>query len=434
MKKITITFLAIFIASFGLFSQSNWEWTQQESGTMANLRDVFFVNNMTGWAVGSNGTILNTSDGGSTWSAQTSGTDQELEVVHFIDENTGWVTGGGVTAEAAPLLKTTDGGENWEALSYNFNAFFIRDLFFVDENVGWVIKTDSIYRSTDGGLSWIAEEFVSTVNVSSLSNKGIFATSDSIAFVAGRRNIPASNKTATVLDRREYNAPNFWGPDGSNQFDDAEELQCITFANDSVGFVGGVNGKIFRMQITSPGINNGPWNLNFDIQSSDWIRSISFPNSNVGMFNTSTEIGGVNIALVYHTEDQGETWTSTPDSIPDILLAKLFAADEDNAWIVASAGKIYNGVPGPSSIFDNRPEINFSVFPNPTSGLITINNPDRYNNLTISVTNLMGQLVSEFVMENTEKLEINIEGEPGIYFVKALNENGGQRVIKVIKE
>ena len=89
MKQIRITFLAVFITSFGLFSQSNWEWTQQESGTTENLRDVYFVNNMTGWAVGTNGTILNTSDGGVTWSAQTSGTEEELTAVHFIDESTG---------------------------------------------------------------------------------------------------------------------------------------------------------------------------------------------------------------------------------------------------------------------------------------------------------------------------------------------------------
>ena len=88
----------------------------------------------------------------------------------------------------------------------------------------------------------------------------------------------------------------------------------------------------------------------------------------------------------------------------------------------------------PSSIFNIRPEINISLFPNPTSGIITINNHDRYNKLTISVTNLSGQLVNEFIMENSDQLEINIDGNPGVYFVKILNKNEGQRVIKVIKE
>lgn len=434
MRKITITFLALFVGVFGLFSQSNWEWTPQVSGTTAHLNDVFFVNDMTGWAVGSNGTILKTTDGGLIWSAQASGTVEELEAVHFIDQNIGWVTGGGVSSEPAPLLKTTDGGANWDSLSFGFNAYFIRDIFFVDANVGWAIKMDSIYRSTDGGLSWVAEDFISTIPGSSLNNKEIYATSDTIAFIAGKRNISGSTKTATIFDRREYNAPNFWGPDGTNQFDNDEVLECITFANDSVGFVGGAKGKIFKMEISTPGIHNGPWNLNFNTQSSNLIRSISFPSSNVGMFNTSTDVGGTTIALIYHTEDQGDTWTSIPDSVPDMLSAKLFAVNESNAWIVASTGKIYKGAPKPSSIFNNRTSINFSVFPNPTAGLVTIENPNKNNKLTITITNLIGQLISEFVMENTERLEINIEGEAGVYFVKAINQNGNQRIVKVIKK
>jgi photosystem II stability/assembly factor-like uncharacterized protein len=433
MKKITITCLALFIGAYGLFSQTNWEWTTQQSGTTSALKDVYFVNNMTGWVVGAGGTILKTSDSGVTWTTQTSGTDQDLDVVHFIDENTGWITGGGVSAQQAPLLKTTDGGENWQELSYGFNAVFVKDIFFIDADVGWAIKSDSIYRSTDGGITWTGEDFALTVSVASLSNMEIFATSDTIAYVAGRHNNGAGETAATVFDRRPQNAY-LWGKDGLNQFDRDDALECITFANDSVGFTGGQMGKLYRMQQSGDFYYSGPWNLNLALENGSFIRSISFPNSDVGMFNTSTPIDGATVALVYHTEDQGENWTSSPDSIPDLLSAKLFASDENNAWIVALGGKIYKGVPTPTSIFDIRPEINLSIFPNPTSGLITINNHDRYNKLTISVTSLTGQLINEFVMENSDKVEINIDGEPGIYFVRALNENGGQRVIKVIKE
>lgn len=434
MKKNTITLLLIlFIGINGLFSQSNWEWTKQESNTTANLRDVYFVNNMTGWAVGSNGIIQKTSNGGISWSPQFSGTNQELEVVHFIDENTGWITGGGVSAEAAPILKTTDGGENWESLSYGFDAISIKDIFFIDENVGWAILTDSIYRSTDGGLTWLGEDFATTVVFSSLWNKEIFATSDTIAYVAGKNNNGSGNTSATIFDRRPDNAY-LWGTDGLNQFDVDETLECITFANDSVGFVGGQMGKIYRMSRSGLTPYSGPWNLNLDLQSNNFIRSITFPNSNVGMFNTSIEIDGVTVALVYHTENQGETWIDKPDSISGMLSAKLFASDENNAWIVASGGQIYKGIPSTISIFDNSSEINFSVFPNPTSELVTIYNPDKYNNLTISVINVMGQLITEFDMKNMDEININIDGEPGIYFVKARNVNGGQRVVKVIKE
>ena len=433
MKKITITLLALFIGAYGLFSQANWEWTMQESGTTAHLNDVYFVDNMTGWVVGSNGTILKTSDGGVSWAAQTSETDQELSSIHFIDENIGWATGGGLSAEQAPLLKTTDGGQNWQLIPYTFNATSVKDIFFFDENTGWVIKMDSIYVSKDGGVTWTHDRFASSVE-GPLDNKELYATSDEVAFVAGRRKISATSKTATVFDRRPQITPAVWGTDGSSNFNNTELLRCITFANDLVGFVGGSQGKIYRMQITNPEITSGPWLLNHDLQESATIWSISFANSDVGMFNTSTEIDGTTIALIYHTEDQGENWTSSPDTVSDMLLAKLFTSDEENAWMIANGGKIYKGVPSPSSIFDKKAEINIVAYPNPTSGLLTINNTDEYSKLTISVVNTTGQLISEFVMENATTMEINIDETPGIYFVKAINEKGGQRVIKVIKE
>ena len=37
------------------------------------------------WAVGNNGTILHTADGGSTWSNQTSGTAQRIDDLAFLD-------------------------------------------------------------------------------------------------------------------------------------------------------------------------------------------------------------------------------------------------------------------------------------------------------------------------------------------------------------
>ena len=50
------------------------------------------------------------------------------------------------------VLKTTDGGENWTNINPNdVNGIAVYDVFFVNENTGYAITTDSIYRSTDGG-------------------------------------------------------------------------------------------------------------------------------------------------------------------------------------------------------------------------------------------------------------------------------------------
>ncbi|HEV7844257.1 MAG TPA: YCF48-related protein, partial [Pyrinomonadaceae bacterium] len=51
-----------------LFSTAaNAVWTQQQSGTMAWLHAVYFLNERRGWVAGSNGALLETTDGGESW-------------------------------------------------------------------------------------------------------------------------------------------------------------------------------------------------------------------------------------------------------------------------------------------------------------------------------------------------------------------------------
>ena len=62
---------------------------QHETGPHSNiLYSVFFTNVDTGWAVGSDGTILKTIDSGLTWNPQTSGTTRPLFSTWFIYANT----------------------------------------------------------------------------------------------------------------------------------------------------------------------------------------------------------------------------------------------------------------------------------------------------------------------------------------------------------
>jgi hypothetical protein len=70
------------------------------------LASLFFVDSQTGWAVGANGTIVHTKDGGQTWKQQPSGTIQFLINVRFLTPRLGWVVGtNGI------ILHTEEGGD-----------------------------------------------------------------------------------------------------------------------------------------------------------------------------------------------------------------------------------------------------------------------------------------------------------------------------------
>lgn len=125
-------------------------WYEQQSGTDNTLRDVDFVDRRNGWAVGHNGTILYTNDGGRKWVAQNSGTSSRLEEVTFLDSQTGWIAGRSMFV----FLRTTDGGQHW--IQDSIPDFrMLSNLSFVDEKNGLaILDLGKVVSSNDGGLSW----------------------------------------------------------------------------------------------------------------------------------------------------------------------------------------------------------------------------------------------------------------------------------------
>ncbi|MDJ0616046.1 MAG: ferritin-like domain-containing protein [Calothrix sp. MO_192.B10] len=182
--------------------------------------DIWFVSPQKGWAVNSDGQILHTNDGGATWVQQFRtpmiGTRAVyLRCISFANDQKGWVgtltdayrmfqtIDGGTTwtfvanlPDNAPLaicglyvvnemvvyasgtnfpykrfptrvLKTTDGGETWTAINMEAYASNLIDIFFFNEQEGFVVggfsqKDDPLYDdvvpvvlyTTDGGQTW----------------------------------------------------------------------------------------------------------------------------------------------------------------------------------------------------------------------------------------------------------------------------------------
>jgi photosystem II stability/assembly factor-like uncharacterized protein len=85
-------------------------WVAQSSGSTQDLNGVAALDANTAWAVGRNGTVLRTRNGGATWAAQASGTPADLVDVAVGDASHVWVRGG-------VLLRTADGGSTWSVFA-----------------------------------------------------------------------------------------------------------------------------------------------------------------------------------------------------------------------------------------------------------------------------------------------------------------------------
>ncbi len=154
-----------FFAIFGIFllplptfaqlkNQSNFkmklpdEWKFAIEGARNTLKDVQFLDDQHGWAVGDSSTILRTTNGGENWETIHSSEKENFTAVYFIDNDTGWIGG-----RNNLLLKTSDHGSNWKKINspiYND----VRKIQFIDELIGLIFGDGALFSTVDGGKSW----------------------------------------------------------------------------------------------------------------------------------------------------------------------------------------------------------------------------------------------------------------------------------------
>ena len=100
---------------------------------------VFFLDQNRGWAVGSKGTLLQTSTAATPGNRARSSTEDVVRDIFFIDEQNGWmvceVNAYQLKTKEEPrayLMKTTDGGEHWKRIEikgFDVDAILVRAVF-----------------------------------------------------------------------------------------------------------------------------------------------------------------------------------------------------------------------------------------------------------------------------------------------------------------
>ena len=166
----------------------------------AQLTDVMFIDQQTGWAVGDRGTIWHTTDGGAHWHLQSSGVEHRLESVQFIDESIGWAAGGFshpyAQATSGIVLQTRDGGRHWKQ-NDKILLPYLRQIKFFDAKHGWAIGQPSamfasgLFTTEDGGRNC----GFATIEQCNEARKGV------------TRDICVQNETSGQSQARPSNAP-----------------------------------------------------------------------------------------------------------------------------------------------------------------------------------------------------------------------------------
>ena len=120
------------------------------------LKSIFFFDTLKGFAVGDNGVILSTTNGGNTWTSIVAPVQRDFNAITFLNADTGYIVGGTPSGLCRrTILRTINGGANWTVLIDNVGGI-LKDISFADTMEGYAVgDSATVLKTTDGGLNWL---------------------------------------------------------------------------------------------------------------------------------------------------------------------------------------------------------------------------------------------------------------------------------------
>lgn len=298
-------FLALLLLAAPAAAQA-WEH-QAPRPTNLDLRGVHAVSADEAWAIGDDGVLVHTVDGGATWET-TSLPSTSTWTVFFLDAARGWAAGNG-------FFHTTDGGATWVK---DNDWGTITDIRFLDAQRGWACGNGGVtYRTTDGGLTW------------SYTAVGPIATLRSIFFVDAQHGFTV-NIDGDVFESLDGGAS--WSLVHASG---ASNLNTVRFFDSQEGWV--IGGDTF-LHTTDGGAS---WQA-ASVPPGTWVHGAEFADRLHG-WGVGAGGGGV------RTVDGGQTWVAMDTSIEGPRLWDVHFADAQNGFLVGETGVLNGSTDGGQS-------------------------------------------------------------------------------------
>jgi photosystem II stability/assembly factor-like uncharacterized protein len=412
-KELLITGYILFYPIFNLDVFAQWEI--HESGVRANLRDVCFVDRLHGWAVGDSSTIIATVDGGKTWIRMIEPDDSvEFRHVQFLNREIGFVGGNKIqklstysARRVIVLLRTTNGGLNWETCDFTFAPDFrYQTMQFLDSDNGWVginnfyqasvASQGILLKTTDGGKSW---SFLQEINSLWIGAVAFFNTEQGYSFWA-----PFYDNYDDTDVYATQDGGKTWTRAGRIELQTVVQAKCLSpdmlWArgwNLSRSQDGGKTWKTWRWSNPVIGGQKRFFAGDFEVLNSN----------NVWLVGNAQYTGADVEGVLLRTSNAGEDWW--PElQVPNLSFGALSVVSEEEAWIAGRNGLIIHlkndvtGLGEEAEAFPRTFEVNQN-YPNPFNASTWIEYfLPTSSDVRLEVFDILGSRVRTLVQSNQE--------------------------------
>lgn len=384
--KIISIVAALSLMSAPSFAQ--WHLQQASPNSFITGLQIFGTDTLYATTQFTEGILLKSVNGGTSLDSFTFPNVSMLKQ-HFINGNVGFVAGRHANAGGNAAFKTLDGGSSWQTVNIEMDlGIFHHNIHFIDAQNGFISAQDTLYRTTDGGNSFSSQTLIAEQGYIS----GIHFLNAQVGFVSLVR---------LYTDGEIYRDMIFKTTDGGttwiNVFSQESPGQLLfvypgitemQFINSQIGYAvaGGAPSKLLKS------IDGGTtWNTIPTTFLSDHIgiSDVHFVTEQIGY--AATGLG------VYKTNDAGANWhLQNLHPQGDYVVANIAMVNADMGYL--SGHGIFKTQNGGGTL-TVKPNVNqnlgIEIYPNPTLGTLNIKVPNDIELSSATIIDASGRIIKE---------------------------------------
>lgn len=373
------------------------EWIIQGPVSNNDLHAIDFTDQSTGVAVGDNGTILITSNGGEVWSPVVAGVAENIYGVAFASDQKVFAVG-----QSGTVLLSENQGQNWASVPGPAVSYDLLGITFDKQSGKGVItgQTNAIIVTSDWGLTWtiVSDGFMSTFY-------DALIVSPDFALVAGWNSIfqPLLGYTLNWVN---WDFLNFYPGWGGVMYEG--RATGGKFIDTDTGFIVGV--------YFVPG---GGFLAPFGGWTSNAWEAVSFPQP-LNAIDLSGSFGVIigEQGFIAESEDGGNTWNTIFPVIGTVSLNDIQLIG-NTGYIAGESGTILKMVTPTGSQPGQQKTARITATPNPATDKIYINPGEASTLVSVNLCDLQGSNRSSGkLLPENNSITMNVGHLPrGIYIL-----------------